>query len=148
VTLPSRLLVALAFAASINAAQAGVIEDLLASPAIQSLLGRQPELQTILQRCTEARYRQRNTAVCKQADEASRLAKIPPDLRAVLASPAASASIRELCLGAQATPTSSTYLCTELGKADVGFAALAEEYRRNVQSGNQMKANQAAELGK
>ncbi len=144
----SKFLAALVLAASFNAAQAGIIEDLLAVPAIQSLLGRQPELQTMVQRCTDARYRQRNAALCKQTDEASRLSKIPPDLRAVLASPAASASIRALCLGAQATAAGNTYLCTELAKAEVGFAALTDEQRRAIQSANQVKENQAAELGK
>lgn len=119
------LAAALALAAALPAAHAGVIEDLLARPAIQALLGRQ-DLPTVVQRCTDANYRQRNLVACRQADEATRLARIPPELRTVLANPVTAASIRELCLAAQVTPARDTYLCKELTTADLGFAALAK----------------------
>ena len=112
------------------AAQAGIIEELLAVPAIQSLLGRQPELQAAVQRCGNANFRQRNTNLCEQAEAASRLAKVPPELRTLLANPAASASIRELCLAVQSTAAQNSYLCSELVKADSGFRAMVEQRRQ------------------
>ena len=141
-------IIAAAFAATLNFAHAGVIEDLLAIPAIQSLLGRQPELAALANRCIDANYRQRNQATCKQAEEAVRLAKIPPEVRAVLARPAAAASLRELCLGVQATPLAATYLCSELGKAEVGFTALSEERRRAAETATRAKSNEEAQLGR
>ena len=126
-------------------ANAGVLEDLLAIPAIQSLLGRTPDLQATVQRCTDARYRQRNATACQQADQAARLAKVPPELRAVLAVPASSASLRELCLMAQGTVVRGTYLCAELGKADTSFKTLMDQQRdeaaRNTGTVNQDRDN-------
>ena len=110
-------------------APAGVLEDLLAIPAIQSLLGRAPELQATVQRCADTRYRQRNATVCLQAEQAARLARVPPELRAVLAVPTASASLRDLCLTAQGTKIQETYLCVELGKADTTFKTLMDQRR-------------------
>ncbi len=117
-------------------ANAGALEDLLAIPAIQSLLGRTPDLQATVQRCTDARYRQRNATACQQADQAARLAKVPPELRAVLAVPASSASLRELCLMAQGTVVRGTYLCAELGKADTSFKTLMDQQRDEAARGN------------
>ena len=124
-------LVAIALlAAGTCTAQAGIIEDLLAVPAIQSLLGRQPELQAVVQRCATASYKQRNAAICQQAEEAARLASMPPVLRTVLATPASAASIRELCLAVQSGPAQNSYLCAELAKADIGFKALMDQRRQ------------------
>ena len=113
-------------------AQAGVIEDLLAKPAIQSLLGRQADLQSVLRSCGEARYRQRNTKACQEAEEAARVARIPPELRAVLATPNASASMRQICLAVQGTPAQASYLCVEMGKADPAFNTQLEQQRAAV----------------
>ncbi len=107
-------------------AQAGILEDLLARPAIQALLGRQSDIQGMLQKCVDSAYRKRNEASCQQVEDANRLAKVPPELRAVLAVPASAASIRELCLAAQVTPARNSYLCAELTKGDLGFAALVQ----------------------
>ncbi|GEM_PF-1438088 len=129
-------LVAAQFVAS-PVANAGVMEELLALPAIQSLLGRLPDVQATLQRCADVRYKQRNAGLCQQAESASRLAKMPLELRAVLAVPAASASIRELCLAVQSGPTQNSYLCAELAKADLGFKTQLDQTRQ---------ANEAVEL--
>jgi len=129
-----------------QAAYAGVIEDLLARPAIQALLGR-PDLATVVQRCTDATYRQKNLGACQQADEANRLARIPPELRTLLASPVAAASIRELCLAAQVTPARNTYLCKELTAGDLGFAAMAknaEIARQQAEAAEKAAKDQAA----
>lgn len=120
------LAISMTLAGTLHAAHAGVIEDLLARPAIQALLGRQ-DLATVVQRCADAIYRPKNQATCQLADEANRLIRIPLELRAVLANPKAAASIRELCLAAQVTPARNTYLCNELTTADLGFAAMAKD---------------------
>ncbi|MEO6624514.1 MAG: hypothetical protein ABIN37_06755 [Burkholderiaceae bacterium] len=137
----------LALFLSIPAAQAGILEDLLAVPAIQSLLGRVPELQATVQRCTDARYKQRNAGTCLQAENAARLARVPAELRAVLSVPASAASLRDLCLAVQQTKMQETYLCTELGKADTGFKTLIEQRRAAVEAA-QMQNIQTQELGK
>ena len=145
----NRILQALGLALifSFPAAQAGILEDLLASPAIQSLLNRVPELQATVQRCADARYRQRNTAVCVQAENAARLAKVPPEVRAVLSVPASAASLRDLCLAVQQTNMQETYLCAELGKADTGFKSLIEQRRAAVETAKTPNI-QTQELGK
>ena len=132
---------------SIPVAQAGIVEDLLASSAIQSLLVRVPELQATMQRCTDAKYKQRNTAVCVQAENAARLAKVPPEVRAVRSVPASAASLRDLCLAAQQTNMQETYLCVELGKADTGFKSLIEQRHATGETAK-IQNIQAQELGK
>lgn len=121
-------------------AQAGVIEDLLAIPAIQSMLGRAPELQSIVQRCSDPVYRQRNATYCQQAADASRLATLPVELRALLAHPQSAASIRELCLIAQGTIAQNSYLCAELTRADGTFNTLLDQQReRQRQDANRQR---------
>ena len=137
----------LALFLSVSTAHAGILEDLLASPAIQSLLSRVPELQATVQRCADARYRQRNTAVCVQAENAARLAKVPAEVRAVLSVPASAASLRDLCLAVLQTKVQETYLCAELGKADTGFKTLIEQ-RRVALEATQVQTNERPELDK
>lgn len=102
-------------------AQAGILEDLLAVPAIQALLGRLPELAPLVTRCENIAYKQRNLTLCQQAAQAAQLAKMPPELRAVMATPPAAASLRELCLAAIGRPAYDGYLCSELYKFDETF---------------------------
>jgi hypothetical protein len=137
---------ALVVAAALTApvAQAGILEDLLAIPAIQSLLGRQPDLQATVKRCTDAKYRQANTTACQQAEQAERLAKMPPELRAVLAVPASAGSIRELCLAAQGGPKQNSHLCAELSKADSSFQTLAEQQRKAAAAAAQARKDAEA----
>lgn len=111
-------------------AQAGVIEDLLAIPAIQSLLGKLPELQSAVVRCNDARYKQREAKLCQQAEEASRLARMPAELRFVMSNPTAAASMRELCLAVQSTPVRNSYLCVELARADVAFGVQVQQQQQ------------------
>ena len=124
-----RTLIGLTLISQMPLGQAGIIEDLLAVPAIQALLGRQLEIQPLVQRCGDARFKQRNVKLCQQAEEASRLAKMPIELRAVMSNPTTAASMRELCLAVQAAPARNSYLCAELAKADVGFRAQMEQQR-------------------
>ena len=88
----------LALALYIRAVQEGILEDLLASPAIQSLLVRVPALQATMQRCAKAKYQQRNTAACVRAENTARLAKVPLEMRALLSVPASDAALRDLYL--------------------------------------------------
>ena len=111
-------------------AQAGIIEDLLAIPAIQSLLGKLPELQSVVMRCNEARYKQREAKLCQQAEEASRLARMPAELRFVMSNPTAAASMRELCLAVQSTPVRNSYLCVELARVDVAFGVQVQQQQQ------------------
>ena len=133
----------LALALAWPMANAGLIEDLLAIPAIQSLLGRQPELQAVVQKCVDVRYKQRNPTVCQQAEEANRLAKMPPELRAVLANPTTAKSLRELCLAVQAGALNNSYLCAELYKAESGFKAQADQQRQAAEAVIQQRATAA-----
>ncbi len=134
----------LVFASAMSLAQAGVIEDLLALPAIQSLLSRQPELQAAVQKCSDAKYRQRNVKICQQAEEASRLTKVPAELRAVLSNPPAAASIREVCLAVQGGPAQNSYLCAELSKAETGFKTLVEQRREAIEAAKRPNFQDAA----
>jgi len=102
-------------------AQGGILEDLLAVPAIQALLGRLPELAPLVKNCENIAYKQRNLTLCQQAAQAAQLAKMPPELRAVMATPPAAASLRELCLAAIGRPAYNGYLCSELYKFDETF---------------------------
>lgn len=121
------------------AAQAGLIEDLLALPAIQSLLGRIPELEPLVKRCDDPVYRQRNLELCQRATQAAELAKMPPELRAVMASPPAAASLRQLCVAVIGQPAQSSYLCAELGKFDTAFQDQARRVQQRAFEDRQMR---------
>jgi hypothetical protein len=115
----------LAAGCSFQTAQAGVLEDLLALPAIQSLLGRLPELPVIERNCADPSFKQRNLTFCQQAEDAARLAQMPTELRLLMAQPKAAASLRELCLATVNVPIQNPYLCSELFKADSDLRAQA-----------------------
>lgn len=122
------------------AAHAGILEELLALPSIQKLLARTSDIQSTLQKCADGGYKQINAKLCQDAEAALRLSRVPPELRAVLSSPKGSASLRDLCLGVQATPAQDTYLCAELMEGDPVFKqqALAERNtraQRKIQAG-------------
>ena len=115
------LLLAAVMLAAQPSAHAGLIEDLLALPAIQSLLGKVAELEPLVKRCEDLAYKQRNLQACQQAIQAAQLAKMPPELRAVMSTPPAAASLRDLCLAAVGKPAYDSYLCKELYKFDETF---------------------------
>ncbi len=54
--------------------QAGLIEDLLALPGIQSLLGRIPEFEPTVKRCDDVNCKQSKLALRQQAAQAVQLA--------------------------------------------------------------------------
>lgn len=121
------------------AAQAGIIEDLLALPAIQSLLGRIPELEPLVKRCEDITYKQRNLELCQQAAQAAQLAKMPPELRAVMATPPSAASMRELCIAVIGSRAADSYLCRELYKFDETFKAQSQQIQRDHFMNRQMR---------
>lgn len=115
---------------------AGILEDLLAVPAIQSLLGRLPDLPAISRNCADPTFKQRNATYCQQVEDAAKLAQMPTELRLLMAQPRSAASLRELCLGAVGRPIENTYLCAELYKAERGFNSLADQRRKLLEQQN------------
>ncbi len=111
-------------------AHAGILEEMLAIPAIQGLLGRLPELPVLTRNCEDPAFKQRNVTFCQQVEGTARLANMPHELRQLMAQPKAAASLRELCLAANGGPTQNSYLCAELYKADTNFGSLAEQRRQ------------------
>ena len=112
-----------------GASQANIIEELLARPAIQALLAKQGDVRSILLRCSEPKYQQRNAVACKQAEDAKALAAMPIELRMLMSKPEMAGSMRELCLSAQMGALRNSYLCAELYKAEAGFRQIADQYR-------------------
>jgi hypothetical protein len=108
-----------------QSAQAGILEDLLAVPAIQSLLGRSSELPAIARKCENIHFRLGNATLCQQARQAELLANMPTQLRTLMSHPRSAQSLRELCVGAIGTPTQGSYLCAELAKGDSVFQGQA-----------------------
>ncbi|MEO8542185.1 MAG: hypothetical protein ABI434_01315 [Burkholderiaceae bacterium] len=111
---------------AVQTAQAGILEDLLAVPAIQALLGRSSELPTIARKCENVQFRTANNTFCQQARQAELLTKMPPQLRMLMAHAPSAQSLRQLCIGAIGTPTQGSYLCAELAKSDSVFQAQAQ----------------------
>jgi hypothetical protein len=130
-----KIIASILMAFTLTAAHAGIVEELLKIPAIQAFLNRQPELQSIIQQCGNPTYKQQNAKFCQQAEEASRLAKMPFELRAVLSDPRSAASIRELCLAVLDRPAKGSYMCVELAKVDSSFNLLVqqEQFRINTE---------------
>ncbi len=120
-------------------AQAGIIEDLLAVPAIQSLLGRLPELPTLVRNCEEPGYKQRNLTFCQQAEQAALLANMPFELRAVMARKDSANSLRELCVAAIGTLPNQSYLCAELYKFDANFQLQSRQMQQRQFQDRQMR---------
>ncbi len=118
--------------------QAGIIEDLLARPGIQAMLARQSDVRSILARCADPYYQQRNAGACRQADEARRLASMPSELRMVMSRPQSAAALRELCLAVQGAPLQNSFLCAELYRAEWDFRQSADQQRPSPKEGQQI----------
>jgi hypothetical protein len=134
-----RLTLAACIAVPSAFAQAGIIEDLLAVPAIQSLLGRLPELPNLVRNCQDAGYKQRNLAFCQQAEQAALLAKMPIELRAVMARKDSADSLRELCVAAIGKLPKESYLCAELYKYDSDFQLQSRQMQQQQILDRQMR---------
>lgn len=134
-----KLTLVASLAASSAIAQAGIIEDLLAVPAIQSLLGRLPELSNLVRNCEDAAYKQRNLAFCQQAEQAALLAKMPIELRVVMARKETATSLRELCVTAIGKLPKESFLCAELYKYDADFQLQSRQMQQQQLLDRQMR---------
>lgn len=129
--------------ALISTAQAqSRLEELLRNPWMQQILGnRIPEVNTNLirtdaQLCATPAFRAANVQRCLAADQATRIASIPAELRLLLTTPAGAAALRELCINAPSTIPSTNYLCVELAKGDtsLGQAIGQQQLRSSIES--------------
>ncbi len=122
----NKLLATLALATSCLApvAHAGLLDDLLKNPNIQSLINR-PDLNTLVAACRDATYRAANTAQCQNMENAVVLAKLPNEMRVLMGNPQSANSLREICAAVQSTAQANSYLCAQLRAAEsaVGIPA-------------------------
>ena len=102
---------------------AGLIEQILANPRIQSLIGKPLDVTNLLNLCGNDAYKKANVQSCAEAANAQMVLRLPFEMRTVMANPTSAQSLRDICLAAQATPQANSYLCAELVKADSTFAA-------------------------
>jgi hypothetical protein len=102
-------------------AHANTLEELLRSTIFKNVLQKQADIPTLLKQCQDARFRAANVQQCQSAEVADRVNRAPPELRSVLASDRGTASLRELCLGANQAVASTNYLCIEYAKLDAAF---------------------------
>lgn len=106
-----------------SAHSAGVLEQILANPRVQALLGKPTEVVSALNLCKNDAYRAGNAQACADAVHTDSVLKLPIEMRTVMSYPQSAQSLRDLCLAAQTTPQRSSYLCVELLKADSTFAS-------------------------
>ena len=103
--------------------------DYAAALVILRPLAKQGDVRSILLRCSDPTYQQRNAVACKHAEDARALAAMPIELRMLMSKPEMAGSMRELCLSAQMGALRNSYLCAELYKAEAGFRQIADQYR-------------------
>ena len=122
----NKLLATLALATSCLApvAHAGLLDDLLKNPNIQSLINR-PDLNTLVAACRDAAYRAANTAQCQNMENAVVLAKLPNEMRVLMGNPQSANSLREICTAVQSTAQANSYLCAQLRSAESAVGAPA-----------------------
>lgn len=114
-------------------ANAGILEQILANPRINALLGKPADVLSALSTCKTESYRIANAQLCADAQNAETMLKIPMEMRTVMANPKSAQSLRDLCTVAQGGSNRDTYLCVELLKADSTFAlTLAAERARSA----------------
>jgi hypothetical protein len=101
---------------------AGILEQILANPRIQALIGKPNEVSTFLGFCNNPSYQIANAQVCAEVTQTQMVLRLPFEMRTVMSNPTSAQSLRDLCLAAQATPQANSYLCAELIKADSNFA--------------------------
>ncbi len=120
----SHVSAALVFALALPSVHAaGVLEQILANPRVQQLLGVPANVASTLNLCNNPSYKTANAQACADAGNASMVLKLPFEMRTVMSNPQSAKSLRDICLAAQSTAQRDSYLCAELGKADSTFAA-------------------------
>ena len=115
---------------------AGLIEQILANPRIQSLIGKPLDVTNLLNLCGNDAYKKANVQTCAEAANAQMVLRLPFEMRTVMANPTSAQSLRDICLAAQTTQQANSYLCAELVKADSTFAAAIANARVNTSGGN------------
>ena len=133
----NRLIAAAAFVLALPSVHAaGVLEQILNNPQVQALIGVPANVTSALNLCSNPAYKAANAQTCANADNASMVLKLPFEMRTVMSSPSSAKSLRDLCLGVQASPLRDSYLCAELIKADSTFAASAANERARTLTNN------------
>jgi hypothetical protein len=142
----SQVSAALVFALALPSVHAaGVLEQILANPRVQQLLGVPANVASTLNLCSNPSYKAANAQACADAGNASMVLKLPFEMRTVMSNAQSAQSLRDICLAAQNTAQRDSYLCAELGKADVGFAKnLADERNRGQNGGSNSTGNDAS----
>lgn len=100
--------------------QAGLLDDLLKNPTIQSLMNR-GDLTNMVNACKDVKYRQNNQIQCVNVENVLVINKLPSEMRAVMSNQQSANSLRELCSQAQSTVAANSYLCAELRKAETAI---------------------------
>jgi hypothetical protein len=133
----SQVSFALVFALALPSVHAaGVLEQILANPRVQQLLGVPANVASTLNLCGNPTYKAANAQACADAGNASMVLKLPFEMRTVMSNAQSAQSLRDICLAAQNTAQRDSYLCAELAKADTTFAAsLAAERNRTNNNG-------------
>jgi hypothetical protein len=118
-----------------SAHAAGLLEQILANPRVQALMGAPANVTNLLGVCKNEAYKKTNAQACADATNADMVLKLPFEMRTVMSNGRSAQSLRDLCIGAQGSAQRDTYLCTELAKADGDFAALLATERANKSIG-------------
>ncbi len=116
-----------------SAHSAGLIEQILANPRVQALMGAPGNITNLLGVCRNDTYRNNNPQACADAVNADTVMRLPFEMRTVMSNPTSAQSLRDLCLAAQSTVQRDSYLCTQLAKADSSFATSLTNQRNNSQ---------------
>jgi hypothetical protein len=114
-----------------SAHSAGVLEQILANPRVQAMLGKPTEVVSALNLCKNDSYRASNQQACADAVHTDNVLKLPIEMRTVMSYPQSAQSLRDLCLAAQTTAQRGSYLCVELLKADSTFASAVNADQAN-----------------
>jgi hypothetical protein len=124
------LVLSLFFAFS-SAHSAGLIEQILANPRVQALMGAPANVTNLMGLCKNDAYNRANAQVCADAVNADMVLKLPFEMRTVMSNAKSAQSLRDLCISAQGSAHRDSYLCIELARADGGFAATLAAERAN-----------------
>jgi hypothetical protein len=112
-----------------SAHSAGLIEQILANPRVQALMGTPANVTNLLGVCKNDAYRNNNPQACADAVNADTVLRLPFEMRTVMSNPTSAQSLRDLCLAAQSTAQRDSYLCTQLASADKNFATSLSNQR-------------------
>jgi hypothetical protein len=143
VSIFSRATLALGLLTTFSSANsAGLLEQILANPQVQALIGAPANITNLLGVCKNDAYRANNAQACANALNADTVLRLPFEMRTVMSNPTSAQSLRDLCLAAQSTVQRDSYLCTQLANADSNFATSLANQRNNNQGWSSSKETQ------